>query len=90
MDMEDFAFPVLDDPGSGLRLRHAGMTLRDWFASTLNLNHNVGLTDSMCNVLAGEPQPPETEQEKLLAWCLKVEARYRYLRADAMLDARKQ
>lgn len=27
------AFPVLDNPGIGLRLREPGMTLRDYFAA---------------------------------------------------------
>jgi hypothetical protein len=66
-----------------------GMTLRDWFAGQEQIGEDT-VTPELGAALMGESVP--TGGISVLArakWWAEAEARYKYMRADAMLEARK-
>ena len=80
------AFPVPTDRAID------GMTLRDYFAANITVPEDLGWG---ADGLMGGPPPNwsskgDYEQSlKCVAWWAEAEAKYRYMRADAMLKARK-
>lgn len=70
------AFPILDDAGAGLHLRHAGMDLRDYFAAKAMQSSLIVLSQAGC---ASMLSPSE--------WLKKI-ATESYEMADAMMKAR--
>ena len=70
------AFPILDDAGAGLHLRHAGMDLRDYFAA------KAISSVYECNIKNLEPMADFVHFSGLMA----EEA---YMIADAMMETRK-
>lgn len=68
----------------------SGMTLRDYFAAhcpsdICNTEHRTA-----AGAFVGRPFPDEGTIEEQAAWNVEVEAKMRYLYADAMLKARGQ
>ena len=78
------AFPV----GSIGNAYMDGMSLRDWFAAHAIVTDKLSAT--IAEELMGEKTPvwtTETEMARVV-WWVQVEARLRYIKADAMLAAR--
>lgn len=96
------AFPTENERQVGHNEWHyQGMTLRDYFAGQEQLSEwdgeNAVPPNRMCEVLAGTMPATagwsaKTEEEWLaiLKWEATWRARLRYIRADAMLAARKE
>ena len=66
----------------------SGMSLRDYFATTLKLDDiqvylAEGIMGSQCPV-----RNDETQAREIINWWTEAEAKYRYLQADAMLKER--
>lgn len=82
----------LSDDGNRIEpMGYAGMSLRDWFAS----HHAVPetLTTKYAEALAGRKCPTGTGPEVILdgiRFWMEADAAYRYIFADAMLEARKK
>jgi hypothetical protein len=67
-----------------------GMSLRDWFATHERLEVDT-VTPELAAVLMGEPGPTGAMPILRRAmWWAEAEARYKYLRADAMLKVRAE
>lgn len=79
------AFPTV----AGHTVYSHGMLLRDWFASQERLGEN-DVTISMAEKLMGEKVPTGEYGIATMQWWAEAEARYKYLRADAMLAAREK
>ena len=73
------AFPILDDCGHGLALRHSGMDLRDWFAGQALAGLGDWTPDNYDLSLADSDTPDLRRQRA--KWC--------YAMADALLAARE-
>jgi hypothetical protein len=75
------AFPVLYGQTNG----QDGMSLRDWFAATID-----GLSEECApdvgEALVGRPMPDGWIE--IMAWWAEADAVYRYMRADALLAER--
>jgi hypothetical protein len=99
-----FPFDWVDfQPTTGdqvVREQFSGMSLRDHFASRETLsewdNHDAVVANQMAEALAGYPRPShgwkcETASEWLamVKWEADWRAALRYIRADAMIKARK-
>lgn len=84
------AFPALEirthDTGDIVANADQGVTKRDWFAAQLHSR----LTLVIATALMGEAPPPEHDTLKSMRYWARAEAKYRYLRADAMMEARKE
>lgn len=84
------AFPVSESynaSGEPMRWSGSGMSLRDWFAATLDVD-NIYWSLHEREELAG-PKPPNEAIVEYLEWELKALAKMRYMYADAMLRARE-
>ena len=84
------AYPQMDaEPGFNASER--GMSLRDWFAGTLQLTSDdfPGNMDS-AQKLVGRELPPHGSIEEVLAWRYELEAKIRGMKADAMLAEREK
>lgn len=76
-----------------------GMSLRDWFASNEDLAEwdppDAVASRAMCDALAGRPPPPKGWSSTgdgmldMLRWEADWRAALKYVRADALLAARK-
>jgi len=74
-----------------------GMTLRDWFAGQETLaewdSPQAAPSRQMCELLAGSPMPEGGWSTNILEsfkWEAKWRSALRYIRADAMIAARKE
>lgn len=86
---------VRDVDGNGIMAGWNGMSLRDWFAGMEKAPDD--LTVGYAEALAGRPHPhketalgginPEATIATIEFWA-EAEARYRYIKAEAMLKAR--
>lgn len=66
----------------------SGMTLRDHFAVSASYDDtDLPSTRVACDTLVGYPSPPDDTIAKAM-WLARLEARIRYIKADAMLAAR--
>lgn len=83
------AFPILDDAGSGLRLREGGMSLRDYLAAKAMQSLIISGFKNEREVLPYSIEP-ERNLEYANARGRDSLARHAYIFADAMLEARKQ
>ena len=84
------AFPVAYHP-EGNSADQPGMSLRDWLAGQEKLVHAEDFSWEVCEALAG-PRPTEDWKNNPLGWLrwsASWQAAIRYIRADAMLAARK-
>lgn len=71
-----------------------GISLRDWFAGQerlLDVEHpdSTMISMALATALAGEPPPDRGDPVAGVKWEAKWKAALRYLRADAMLEARE-
>lgn len=71
-----------------------GMSLRDWFAGQESLSDwDFGQSSpsrELCEALTGEKQPDSTDPLALFVWEAKWRAALKYLRADAMIEAKEK
>lgn len=66
------------------------MTLRDIFAASIKLDDSDWpSTIARVGTLIGRPRPRDDEVIEIQVWIADVEAKLRYIKADAMLRARK-
>lgn len=72
----------------------SGMTLRDYFAVHEPLDPNESIGTALAEQLVGSPLPRNEDGTydalAVSKYWARAEAEYRYMRADAMLEARKQ
>ena len=69
-----------------------GMSLRDWLASNEKINDSENFAWEICEALAGK-RPDKDRKVDPTAWEIwqaMWQAKVRYIRADAMLAARKE
>lgn len=64
-----------------------GMSLRDWFAGQVD-GLSEDASPSYCEHLVGRPMP-EGIGRSAFQWWAEADAAFRYMKADAMLAARK-
>ena len=90
------AFPI---PGAHLpngewMWGESGMTLRDYFAVHEPLDPNESIGTALAEQLVGSPLPRNEDGTydalAVSKYWARAEAEYRYMRADAMLEARKK
>jgi hypothetical protein len=67
---------------------HKGMSLRDWFAAQEQLNDCGEVSIDFLETLVNSPTP-KTPLEYII-WEAKTRAKLKFIRADAMLAARKE
>ena len=82
------AFPFGDYTNEG----EQGMSLRDWFAGNEKINDSESFYWELCEALAGN-RPDKDRKADPIAWTIwqaAWQAKVRYIRADAMLAARKE
>ena len=86
------AFPA--EHGRCQNNREDGMSLRDYFAIHEPLDPNESIGTALAEQLVGSPLPRNEDGTydalKVSKYWARAEAEYRYMRADAMLEARKQ
>lgn len=69
-----------------------GMSLRDWFAGMERMRSDEDFTWELCEALAG-PRPNKDRKTDPVGWEIwraTWRAKIRFIRADAMLSARKE
>lgn len=86
MDTKDDGGPAF--PRDGL-IPENGMTLRDWFAANeRGADHDF--TPEVAVALMTTPEPPEDAPAiDQIRWWALAEAKYKFFRADMMIEARK-
>lgn len=62
------------------------ITTRDWLAATMECDFTVHET-KLAEEIAGRPMP-DTPVEQI-QWAFEIEAKIRYMKADAMLKVRE-
>ena len=76
------------------KLYYGGMTLRDYFAVHEPLDPNESIGTALAEQLVGSPLPRNEDGTydalAVSKYWARAEAEYRYMRADAMLEARKK
>ncbi len=83
------AFPnVPPDPSA--RTWHHGMMLRDYFAihETLSDYDNCQISKKWMEEVVGRPMPDASDAMQSVLFDCEFRARFKYLRADAMIQAR--
>ena len=70
----------------GICSYYSGIHFRDYFAATLPLDIKINDPDLGAQIV-GRPMPA-TDLE-VIAWAYELEAKLRYMKADAMLKARE-
>lgn len=67
-------------------LNNGNITARDWFAATME--HGCSIQDTqLAEEIAGRPMPDTPDEQ--LQWAFEIEAKLRYMKADAMLKVRE-
>lgn len=87
------AFPVTPTDRSGqIAETQCGMSLRDWFAGTMDLREiEFPNVETLCEYLGESPlDPSEQGWVNLLHLALRAQAKLRYEHADAMLAEREK
>jgi len=85
---EETAFPYAEIDGyGGVIIQHLGMTLRDYFA-THSSKEEVNYSTNQLLKLMGVETIPTGIIENMKFW-MEVDAKIKYMRADAMLKARE-
>ena len=76
------------EPGGkeGVTTYYSGISFRDYFATTLPLDIKINDPDLGAQIV-GRPMPA-TDLE-VIVWAYELEAKLRYMKADAMLKARE-
>ena len=78
---------------SGNILHHesAGMSLRDWFAGREKISNDENFSWELCEALAGKRPEKDRVSDPVgwEVWQAAWQAKIRFIRADAMLAARK-
>lgn len=84
------AFPMAlaISPEGDIHQGWEGMTLRDYFAAKEPIGEDT-VTPELATNLMGTPTPTGGIVERA-KWWAEAEARYKYLRADAMLKVRAE
>jgi hypothetical protein len=84
------AFPVVRMPlDPDTILNHPGMSLRDWFAGQQQIDNAEDFEWALLETLAG-PRPKgdwRTNPMEWFNWSNKWQAKVKYARADAMIEA---
>lgn len=79
-------------PNEALRLleQHQGMTLRDYFAATINMETDLNNLsfDMGCGLLGRECPDDSVDSMGFLKWWAEYRAIVRFIEADAMLKVR--
>ena len=65
---------------------YSGVSTRDWFAATMECDCSIQETQ-LAEEIAGRPMP-DTPLEQL-QWVFEIDAKLRYMKADAMLKVRE-
>lgn len=63
-----------------------GVTKRDWFAAQMDCRVSVRNAEAL---MGSKAPPQDADPIAHMQWWALAEARYRYLKADAMMGARK-
>lgn len=83
------AFPCPEirthDTGDIVQNADQGMTKLDWFAVHMDCRVSVRNAEA----LMGESAPGAEDPIAHMKWWAEAEARYRYMKADAMMEVRK-
>lgn len=85
------AFPNTAKPMTG-EVAEWGMSLRDWFAGNERIHREETFGWEVCEALAG-PRPEKDQKTDPIGWEIwqaTWQAKIRFIRADAMLAARKE
>ncbi len=94
MSARDDDFPAFPKAHSSNYEDERGMTLRDYFAIHEPLDPNESIGTALAEQLVGSPLPRNEDGTydalKVSKYWARAEAEYRYMRADAMLEARKR
>lgn len=73
------------DTGDIVSNADQGVTKRDWIAAQMDCRVSVRNAEA----LMGSKAPQDIDPVAHMQWWALAEARYRYLKADAMMEARK-
>ena len=65
---------------------YSGITARDWLAATMDCEFDIN-EPQLAEGIVGRPMP-DTPIEQL-QWVFEIEAKLRYMKADAMLKVRE-
>jgi hypothetical protein len=65
---------------------YSGVTTRDWLAATMDCEFNIH-EPQLAEEIAGRPMPDSFIEQ--VQWAFEVEAKLRYMKADAMLKVRE-
>lgn len=83
------AFPCPEirthDTGDIVQNADQGVTKRDWIAAQMDCRVSVRIAE----VLMGESAPSAADPIAHMQWWARAEAKYCYLKADAMMEVRK-
>lgn len=77
-------------PRDHRHLGHNGMSLRDWLAATMQIPDDAPTATQAISLMGQEPPQWSGSGADIdcLIWWATAEAKYRYMRADAMLEER--
>ena len=89
IDYPKMAFPSEFPLGSGGTYHDNGMTLRDYFATNVDIGDvDLGTIENACEFLGVDKPNPDSVVE-MMEFGAKLVAKIRYMSADAMLKARE-